>query len=306
MSQLDLALEAGVSARHLSFVETGRAQPSRELLLGLAEHLEIPLREQNALLLAAGYAPVFSETPLETSQMRPVRHALKAILTGHEPYPALIVDRQWEVVASNEPAQAILRDGVAEELLAPPANALRITMHPNGLAPQILNFGEWSAHLITRLHRQALLSRDPALAELERELLAYPGVEPSSGIGEPAEMLFVALRLRRPSDGTVLSMSSTIATFGTALDITLEELSIERSSPPTRERSPTSEVIESRRGRCHARGAQRTRAKELTHDRDCDRGLHRRDVCRVLGAAGSHEPGPRVADRRGCRRLLAR
>jgi transcriptional regulator with XRE-family HTH domain len=231
MSQLDLSLEAGVSARHLSFVETGRAQPSRELLLGLAEHLEIPLREQNALLLAAGYAPVFSETPLEASQMRPVRHALKAILTGHEPYPALIVDRQWEVVASNEPAQAILREGVAEELLAPPANALRITMHPDGLAPHILNFDEWSAHLITRLHRQALLSQDPALAELERELLAYPGVEASSGIAEPAEMLFVALRLRRPSDGTVLSMFSTLATFGTAVDITLEELSIESFFP---------------------------------------------------------------------------
>jgi transcriptional regulator with XRE-family HTH domain len=231
MSQLDLALEANVSARHLSFVETGRAQPSREMVLTLAEHLEIPLREQNALLLAAGYAPVFSETPLDTDEMRPVRHALKAILTGHEPYPAIIVDRQWEMVASNEPAQAILRDGVSEELLAPPANALRITLHPEGLAPHILNFGEWSAHLITRLRRQALLSQDPALAELERELLGYPAVEPSSGIVEPAEMLFVPLRFRRPSDGTVLSMFSTLATFGTALDITLEELSIESFFP---------------------------------------------------------------------------
>jgi transcriptional regulator with XRE-family HTH domain len=227
MSQLDLALEANVSARHLSFVETGRAQASCELLLSLAEHLEIPLREQNALLLAGGYAPVFSETPLDTEEMRPVRRALKAILAGHEPYPAIIVDRQWEVVASNEPAQVILREGVSEELLAPPANALRITLHPDGLAPHILNFSEWSAHLITRFHRQTLLSQDPALAELEQELLGYPGVEPSSGISEPAEMVFVALRLQRPSDGTVLSMFSTLATFGTALDITLEELSIE-------------------------------------------------------------------------------
>jgi transcriptional regulator with XRE-family HTH domain len=229
MSQLDLALEANVSARHLSFVETGRSQPSRELLLGLAERLEIPLREQNALLLAAGYAPVFSETPLDTDEMRPIRRALKAILTGHEPYPAVIVDRQWEIVASNRPAQVLL-EGVSEELTAPPANALRITLHPDGMAPRILNFAEWSAHLLTRLHRQALLSQDPALAELERELLSYQGVEPHSAATEPAELLFVPLRLQLP-DGTVLSMFSTLATFGTALDITLEELSIESFFP---------------------------------------------------------------------------
>jgi transcriptional regulator with XRE-family HTH domain len=229
ISQLDLALEAGVSARHLSFVETGRAQPSRELLLKLAEHLEIPLREQNALLLAAGYAPVFGETPLDEEEMTPVRRALDAILSGHEPYPAVIVDRQWEIVAANRPAQ-ILLDGVSEELTAPPANALRITLHPDGMAPRILNFPEWSAHLLTRLHRQALLSQDPALAELKRELLSFPGVEPHSGAVDPAEMLFVPLRLRLP-DGPELSLFSTLATFGTALDITLEELSIESFFP---------------------------------------------------------------------------
>src|SRR5215216_5561003 len=168
MSQLDLALEANVSARHLSFVETGRSQPSREMVLTLAEHLQVPLREQNALLLAAGYAPGFSETPLDTEQMSPVRHALDAILAGHEPYPAVIVDRQWEIVASNVPAQLLL-EGVPPELVSPPANALRITLHPDGLAPRILNFDEWSSHLLTRLRRQALLSQDPALAELERE-----------------------------------------------------------------------------------------------------------------------------------------
>jgi transcriptional regulator with XRE-family HTH domain len=235
MSQLDLALEANVSARHLSFVETGRSQPSRELLLSLAERLEIPLREQNALLLAAGYAPVFTETALDMDEMRPVRRALKAILTGHEPYPAIIVDRQWEMVASNEPAQAVLREGVSEELLAQPANALRITLHPDGLAPRILNFGQWSAHLLTRLHRQALLSQDPALAALEEELLRYPGVEPPSAAAEPAEMLFVPLRIRVPSAGAELSMFSTIATFGTAVDITLEELSIESFFPADEE-----------------------------------------------------------------------
>ena len=229
MSQLDLALEAGVSARHLSFVETGRSAPSSAMVLTLAEHLQVPLREQNALLLAAGYAPAFSETPLETEQMSPVRHALDAILKGHEPYPAVIVDREWEIVASNEPAGMLL-EGVSAELVAPPANALRITLHPDGLAPRILNFEEWSGHLLTRLRRQALLSQDPALAELERELLGYPGVEQSSGLAEPEEMLFVPLRLRLPN-GTVLSLFSTVATFGTALDITLEELSIESFFP---------------------------------------------------------------------------
>jgi transcriptional regulator with XRE-family HTH domain len=229
MSQLDLALEANVSARHLSFVETGRSQPSREMVLTLAEHLQVPLREQNALLLAAGYAPGFSETPLDTEEMSPVRHALDAILAGHEPYPAVIVDREWEIVATNAPSQ-ILLEGVSAELLSPPANALRITLHPDGMAPRILNFAEWSGHLLTRLHRQALLSQDPALAALERELLGYPGVEESSGLAEPEEMLFVPLRLRLPNK-EVLSLFSTVATFGTPLDITLEELSIEAFFP---------------------------------------------------------------------------
>ena len=199
MSQLDLALEAGVSARHLSFVETGRSRPS-------PEHLQVPLREQNALLLAAGFAPVFSETSLENEEMEPVRRALDAILTGHEPYPAVIVDREWEIVASNAPARMLL-EGVSEELLAPPLNALRITLHPDGLASRIANFQEWSEHLLTRLHRQALLSQDPALAELERELLTYPGVERASGVTEPAEMLFVPLQLRLPSGAEWLTMS---------------------------------------------------------------------------------------------------
>ena len=229
MSQLDLALEAGVSAKHLSFVETGRSKPSREMVLTLADHLDVPLRERNALLLAAGFAPAYGETPLDGEEMRPVRHALDAILAGHEPYPSVIVDRQWEIVASNAPARILLA-GVPAELVAPPANALRITLHPDGLAPRIANFTEWSNHLLTRLHRQALLSQDPALAELERELLTYPGVEAASGLAEPAEMLFVPLRLRLP-DGVELSLFSTLATFGTALDITLEELSIESFFP---------------------------------------------------------------------------
>jgi hypothetical protein len=176
------------------------------MVLILAEHLQVPLREQNALLLAAGYAPVFSEMALDTDEMRPVKRALDAILSGHEPYPAVIIDREWEIVASNRPAPGLLQ-GVSEELVAPPANALRITLHPDGLAPRILNFSEWSDHLLTRLHRQALLSQDPTLAALERELLEYPGVEPASGVTEPAQMLFVPLRLRLLS-GSELSLCS--------------------------------------------------------------------------------------------------
>jgi transcriptional regulator with XRE-family HTH domain len=232
LSQLDLALEAGVSARHLSFVETGRAKPSRELLLQLAEHLEVPLRERNALLLSAGFAPAYGETPLGEESMRPVRQALKTILTGHEPYPSLVVDRQWELVASNEPAQTLLRAGVAPELLEPPANAMRITLHPDGLAPRIANFAEWSEHLLLRLRREALLTQDPALFELERELRGYPGVgEGPSPAVDAASMLFVPLRLRAFGDVPDLSLFSTLATFGTAMDITLEELAIEQFFP---------------------------------------------------------------------------
>src|SRR4051795_8799265 len=177
LSQLDLAVEADVSARHLSFVETGRSKPSRELLLHLAEHLDVPLRERNALLLAAGYAPAYAERALGDDAMAPVRDALERLLKGHEPFPAVAVDRQWELVSANAPALALLTDGVAPELLEPPANTLRISLHPDGLAPRIANLTEYSAHLLTRLRREAALSADPALVALYDELRAYPGVD---------------------------------------------------------------------------------------------------------------------------------
>jgi transcriptional regulator with XRE-family HTH domain len=230
-SQLDLALEAEVSPRHLSFVETGRSKPSRELLLHLAEHLDVPLRERNALLLAAGYAPVYGETPMAAAAMAPVRDALDKILTAHEPYPAVIVDRRWDLVAANRPALAVLTDGVAPELLEAPANALRVSLHPDGLAPRIANLAEYSAHLLTLLHRQAVLLADPELVALGDELAAYPGVERAeSAAVDPASMLFVPLRLRTP-DGPELSFFSTLATFGTALDVTVAELAIESFFP---------------------------------------------------------------------------
>jgi transcriptional regulator with XRE-family HTH domain len=232
LSQLDLAVEAEVSARHLSFVETGRSRPSRELVLHLAEHLDVPLRERNTLLLAAGYAPVHRRTALEDDAMEPVRAALDKILTGHEPYPAVIVDRRWDMVAANS-AIAVLTDGVASELLAPPANALRATLHPDGLAPRIVNFSEWASHLLQRLHRQWVLTADPDIAALLDEVRGYPGVNTlPPPEADPTVPLFVPLRLRTSGPmGVELSFFSTIATFGTAVDLTLAELSIESFFP---------------------------------------------------------------------------
>jgi transcriptional regulator with XRE-family HTH domain len=233
-SQLDLASEAAVSARHLSFVETGRAKPSRELLLHLAEHLEVPLRDRNALLLAAGYAPTYRRTDLDADEMTPVREALDKILAGHEPFPALVVDRRWDVVSANAPALGLLTEGVDPALLEAPINALRISLHPDGLAPRIANLGQWAEHLTARLDRQIAVSADPDLVSLLTELRGYPGVDPGrpapdAPVHDPASALFVPLLLR--SGGHLLRFFSTVATFGTALDITIAELSIESFFP---------------------------------------------------------------------------
>jgi transcriptional regulator with XRE-family HTH domain len=230
LSQLDLALDADVSARHLSFVETGRARPSRDLVLHLADRLDVPLRERNALLLAAGYAPTYGQTPLSEPAMAPVRAAIDAVLAGHEPFPAVVVDRRWDIVSANAPAMAILSEGVDPHLLAPPANALRVVLHPRGLAPRIANFGEYSAHLLDRLHRQAVLAGDADLSALLGELRAYPGAGEGHSTPDQAPVLFVPLCLRR-RDGPDLRFFSTIATFGTALDVTLAELAIESFFP---------------------------------------------------------------------------
>ncbi len=229
LSQLDLASEATVSARHLSFVETGRSKPSRELVLHLAEHLDVPLRERNTLLLAAGYAPRYQQTPLEADEMAPVREALDTILAGHHPYPAVVVDRHWDLVSANAAALAMLTEGIAEELLAPPANVVRASLHPDGLAPRIVNFSQWSTHLVDRVRREAELYADPALVELHDELCGYPGVAGSPSPADTASRLFVPLVLR--SDGGELSFFSTVATFGTARDVTVEELAIESFFP---------------------------------------------------------------------------
>lgn len=228
LTQLDLALEAGVSARHLSFVETGRARPSAELVLNLAEHLDVPLRDRNALLLAAGYAPVYGQRGLDEPEMGPVRAAIDQVLAGHEPYPALVVDRHWGMVAANR-AVGLLMEGIAPELLEPPVNVLRASLHPDGLAPRIVNLAEWRAHLLDRLGRQAVSTGDPALAALHEELSALPGGGPAPSIDLDAGAIAVPLRLR--AGDRELAFISTVTTFGTAIDITVSELSIESFFP---------------------------------------------------------------------------
>ncbi|QGG93834.1 helix-turn-helix transcriptional regulator [Actinomarinicola tropica] len=231
MSQLDLASSAEVSPRHLSFVETGRSAPSRELLLHLAEHLDVPIRERNTLLLAAGYAPVYGERDLDDEEMDPVRTALEHILAGHEPYPAVILDRRGDLVLANGAALRLFTEGVADHLLEAPVNAYRLGLHPDGLASRVRNVAVYSHHLLTRLRREAALSGDPALAALLEEVRGFPDLtHPSVADHDPAQMLFLPMELTTV-DGVELTFFSTLATFGTALDATVAELSIESFFP---------------------------------------------------------------------------
>jgi transcriptional regulator with XRE-family HTH domain len=230
LSQMDLALDAGVSARHLSFVETGRSRPSAGLVLTLAERLEVPLRERNQLLMAAGHAPVYEQRTLEDPDMEPVRDAIQQVLTGHEPYPAAVVDRHWEMLASNS-GIALLVEGVAPELLAPPVNVLRVSLHPDGMAPRIANLAEWRAHLLERLTRQVELTGDPQLRSLHEELCGYPGPALEAGHAGVPRGGGIAVPLRLRHGDRELAFISTITTFGTAIDITAAELSIEAFFP---------------------------------------------------------------------------
>jgi transcriptional regulator with XRE-family HTH domain len=229
LSQLALALDAEISTRHLSFVETGRSTPSREMVLRLAEQLDVPLRDRNRLLLAAGYAPVYSEAPLESAPMAAVRAAIRQLLTAHEPYPAVVVDRSWSLVDANASVELFTAD-VRPDLLAPPANALRVSLHPEGMAPRIVNLGEWRAHLLGRLRRQIALTADPRLTALYDELRAYPCDQPEPELELPGSGdVVVPLRVRH-GDGE-LAFFSTVATFGTPVDVTVSELAIESFFP---------------------------------------------------------------------------
>jgi transcriptional regulator with XRE-family HTH domain len=243
LSQLELSLRTDVSTRHLSYLETGRSAPSREMVLLLADELEVPLREQNRLLLAAGYAPAHAERGLDDAALEPVRTALRQVLAGHEPYPAAVVDRHWDLVEANA-GLAVFTRLVAPHLLLPPANVLRATLHPDGLAPHVVNLGAWRAHLLHRLSRQVEITGATREAELLAELRAYPGGDAAPERVTVAGEIAVPLRLR--ASGRDLAFISTIATFGTPLDVTVAELSIESFYPAD---AATDEVLRSTTGR---------------------------------------------------------
>jgi transcriptional regulator with XRE-family HTH domain len=227
LSQLDLSVDADVSTRHLSFVETGRAMPSREMVLRLADRLDVPLRERNRLLTAAGFAPMFVQRSLDDPALKAAREAIELILTGHEPYPALAIDRHWTLVSYNRAVLPLL-EGVAPELLKPPLNVLRLSLHPGGLAPRILNLGQWRAHLLARLRQQVAASGDPVLAALADELRAYAA--PLEGHTDLAEAAVVVPLVLATQNGN-LSFISTTTVFGTPVDITLSELALETFFP---------------------------------------------------------------------------
>ncbi|HET7217658.1 MAG TPA: helix-turn-helix transcriptional regulator [Vicinamibacterales bacterium] len=231
LSQLDLACDAEISARHLSFVETGRATPSREMVLHLAEQLDVPLRERNALLVAAGYAPVFAERPLNDPALEAARKAVELVLQGHEPYPALAVDRRWILIAANATAMRLMGN-VDAALLQPPVNVLRVSLHPSGLAPQIANLPEWRAHIVSRLRRQIDLTADAVLEELLAEIRSYPAAASDTTAPDPYAGVIIPLKLKTPEG--VLGFLSTTTVFGTPVDITLSELAVEAFFPADR------------------------------------------------------------------------
>jgi transcriptional regulator with XRE-family HTH domain len=226
LSQLDLSVDAEISARHLSFVETGRAQPSREMVLKLAERLSVPLRERNVLLVAAGFAPAFPQRSLDDPMLKSARQAIELVLRAHEPNPALAYDRHWNLVTGNRMVAPLLA-GVPEHLLKPPVNILRLAFHPEGLAPRTVNLGEWCGHLLERLQRQCEATADPELIRLHGELKAFP--IPARAGPLPPDNVAIPLKLRH--QGCVLSFFSTTMVFGTPVDVTLSELALETFFP---------------------------------------------------------------------------
>lgn len=233
VSQLELALRADSSARHISFIETGRSRPSEEMVLRLAEHLDVPVRERNSLLLAAGYAPHYPETPLDDPALDALRDGMERLIQGYEPYPALVVDACYTVVTANR-GIAMLLDGVPEKLLAPVPNAMRLTLHPEGLAPRIRNLRAWRGHLLEQMERQIALQRSERLRALYEEVAAYP--VPAGGQDdeddEPAgPVAYFALPMRIEHEGRILSFVSSISTFNTPMDVTVAELAIETFLP---------------------------------------------------------------------------
>ncbi len=230
ISQLELAIRADSSARHISFIETGRSRPSRSMVLRLAEQLDVPVRERNALLVSAGYAPAYPETPFDDPAMDALRDGLDRLLRAYEPNPALIMDGVYDVVAANDGVRALL-DGVDERLLRAPMNAMRLTLHPRGLAPRIRNLPQWRAHLLGRMERQLALRPAPGLRALHDEVAGYPVPADHRAPDEPVSGAVYALALRIEVAGRELSFVSTAATFNTPMDVTVSELAVETFLP---------------------------------------------------------------------------
>ncbi len=231
VSQLELALRAGTTQRHVSFIESGRSVPGRAMVVRLAESLEVPLRERNALLLAAGYAPAYPETHFGDPRLGPVRAALERILDGHRPYPAVIVDRHGDLVAANDGFGA-LTVGVAPALLTPPANVPRVLLHPQGMAPRIVNLDEWAWHVLDRLHQELVRNPNDRLDALVSELEALVPDRPR----QPGpDYLGFAVPLRLHSGGGELRLLTTLTHFGTAVDVTIAELRLEAFLPADEE-----------------------------------------------------------------------
>jgi transcriptional regulator with XRE-family HTH domain len=229
LTQLDLAEEAEISPRHLSFVETGRSLPSREMVIRLAERLSVPLRERNALLVAAGYAPMYRERALDDPALAAARQAVELILKSHEPFPALAIDRHWNLVMANC-IVPLLMAGADPSLLQPPVNVLRLSLHPKGIAPKIANLAQWRNHLFERLRQQIEATGDGTLATLLEEVRAYPVAEGNSTHLE-GELLGVAMPFRFRTEHGVLNFISTTTIFGTPADVTLQELALEAFFP---------------------------------------------------------------------------
>jgi transcriptional regulator with XRE-family HTH domain len=227
VSQLELSSETGVSTRHLSFIETGRSRPSRDMVMKLAEYLELPLRERNAVLLAAGYAPEYAQTPLSAESMRDVRASLQALVDAHQPCPALVADHAWNLVLANDAALSFV-EGVPDDLVTDPINIIRLVLHPDGLRSRVANFADYSEHVLIRLHRQLRATGDPAIRDLIRECLSYPG------IGRPhaaTHAIAPVLALRLAAGDEVLSFFTVVSTLGAPYDVTLEEIVIESFFP---------------------------------------------------------------------------
>jgi transcriptional regulator with XRE-family HTH domain len=239
LSQFDLASEADISTRHLSFVETGRSAPSREMVLRLAERLDVPLRERNALLVAAGYAPMYRERPLADPALGAARQAVELILKSHEPYPALAVDRHWNLLAANRMLGPLLA-GADPSLLQGTVNVLRLSLHPKGLAPGILNLGQWRQHLFERLRQQINATGDATLAALLEELRSYPVRQGADDTHLDGEHVGVVMPLLFKTGGTVLSLISATTVFGSPVDVTLQELALETFFPAD---APTGDVL---------------------------------------------------------------